>query len=249
MPSSHCFTFGVPPSEHKHGEDYPGHPGPGNGSRGGLVGLVLVFLFGLSFAKPLRHLSQNAFWLPDSQECPQAGHGHDGRDNVDQPRTVEVGYQILGKGERNARNENSRPDLHHPAEADKGPDEPKRNQKREERQLPSDHAGKRLQIEARDGGKGNDRCSQCAIGDRCGICNQRQTRSGKRREPEADEHRSRDGDRCAEAGSAFEESTKRKCDEEQLQSPVVAQVTDRALQNLKLTFFVSESVEEDDAKH
>ena len=71
----------------------------------------------------------------------------------------------------------------------------------------------------------------------------------ERRESEAGEHRAGHGDRCAEAGRAFDERAERKRDEHRLQAAIVGQAADRVLDDLEFAGVDREAVQHDRAEH
>ena len=75
----------------------------------------------------------------------------------------------------------------------------------------------------------DNRSAERAIGDGCGVGDQRQAGSGKRRKAEPDQHRRGDGDWRAKAGCTLEEGPEGKGDQQQLQSPIRGHPADRLL--------------------
>ena len=146
---------------------------------------------------------------------------------------MKVGHQILRNRKAQPGHENRRPDLDHPAKAGKGPDEPEGHQDREERQLPADHPRELLQVEPADCRQRDHRRTQCAIGHRRSVGDQRQPGRGERREAQADENRGGHRNRRTETRGAFEEGAEAKRNQQQLQAPVVGDVGDAVLQYLE----------------
>jgi hypothetical protein len=105
-----------------------------------------------------------------------------------------------------------------------------------------------MEIEAGDGGERNDRGAETAIGYRRRIGDERKARCFERAEAEPDQHGCGDGNRRAEAGSAFEEGAETKGDEEKLQAAVVADPADRTLQHLELARVLGKLVEKNDVE-
>ncbi len=124
----------------------------------------------------------------------------------------------------------------HSAPSGEGPDEPKRHDQREERQLPANHRAEQKRVEAGDVRKSRDRCAERAVGDRRGVGDERQAGGGKRREAKPDQDGARHGDRRPEARRAFEERAERKGNEEKLDAAVGADTADGRLQGLEEPF-------------
>ena len=150
---------------------------------------------------------------------------------------------------RHAGHQDRRPDFDHPAEADEGPDQPERHQHREERQLPSDHAAQRQQIESGHRGEHHDRRTQRAIRHRRGIGDQREARGGERLEAQAHHDRRGDGDRRAETGGAFEERAEAERHQQQLQPAIVRDPGDALLQHVEEPGVGRQLIHEDDIEH
>jgi hypothetical protein len=112
--------------------------------------------------------------------------------------------------------------------------------------LPADHRAEDIGIEAGDLGKALDRRAQRAIGNRCGVRDQRQAGGCQRREAEPDQNRACDRNRRAETGCALEKCAEGERDQEQLQATVVGDPADGALQQFEATGLDRNAVEEND---
>jgi hypothetical protein len=233
------------PGEDEDREEDPRHPREQrpfprvDGAAGGLgdhVGMVLVL-------EPPGRLG-----LPELQEDDGRPHRDDRAGDVDDPRAVEVADEELGDGEAQARGEASGPDLPHRLAAGHRPDEPEGDEEGEERQLPAGHGRERLKVEARDGSQHDDRRAERAESDGRGVPDECDARRQERPETEADQHGCRDRDRRAEARGSFDESSEGEGDEQRLDPPVLREPRDRVLDDLEVTRFHREVVDEDRAK-
>ena len=88
-------------------------------------------------------------------------------------------------------------------------------------------------IETGDGRQALDRRAERAIGDGCGVGDQRKAGSRQRREAEPDQDRAGDRDRRTEAGCAFEEGAEGERDQQELQAAVGGDAADRTLQQFE----------------
>ena len=141
------------------------------------------------------------------------------------------------------------PDPFHAAPARKGPDEPERDEQREERELAPDHGRQCHLIQARYFRQRDDRRSQCAVGHRSRVGDQGQTRCSERRKTETDQNCAGHSHRRAEAGRALEKCAERECNQEELQASILAHVRNTVLQDLEVPFVLGKLVEEDDVEH
>ena len=195
------------------------------------------------------HLRHHPGRVPDAQEQGEASHRDDRGDDVHQPRAMEVRDQVLRDGEADARDQDRRPDLEHAAEAHKRPDQPERDDHREERQLAADHAAELEEVEPGDRGERDHGRAQSTVSHRRGIGDQRQARGRERRKAKSDQHRRRHRNGRAEAGGTLEEGAETEGNEQKLEPTVVADVADASLQDVELALFVGELVEEDDVEN
>ncbi len=188
----------------------------------------------------------NAPGTPNKEKRHQPDDREDRGHDVDQPRSVEIGDQELRDGKASAGDEKRRPDLGHPPEAGEGPNQPERDDDREERQ---DAPGLRAESKKRQPRhplEGDHRRAQGPEGHGGGVGDERQPGGGERAEPEADEDRGRDGHGSPEPGRALEEGAEAKGDEEELQPAVARYARQAFLENLKVPLFARQVEEEND---
>ena len=140
--------------------------------------------------------SHSTFGCQTLQEQDQAAHRDQRSADVDDPGIDVVRDQELRDRERQAGDQNGRPDLLHALPAGERPHHPERHDQREDRQLPSDHRAENIGIEAGHRSEALDRGAQRAIGHRRRIGDQRQAGSRERREAEPDQDRAGDRHRA-----------------------------------------------------
>src|SRR5690606_24575913 len=141
--------------------------------------------------------------------------------DVDDPGAVVVRDEELRDREAEAGGEAGGPDLPHRLAARHRPDEPERDDEREEGELPAGHGREGLDVEPGDGGEYDDRRPERAVGHGRRVADERDAGREERPEAEADEHRGRDGDRRAEARGPLDERPEREGDQEGLDPTVV----------------------------
>ena len=187
--------------------------------------------------------------LPDLEEEDETAHRDQRCTDIDDPWIDVVRDQELRNRERNAGDEDGRPDRRHPAPPRECPDQPERHDQRENRQLAADHRAENIGIETGHRSETLDRRTQRAISDRGGIGDQGQAGSRQRRETETDQDCAGDRDRRSEAGCALEKCAERKRDQQQLQAAVGGDAADGALQQLEPSGLDRNTVEENDVEH
>jgi len=137
--------------------------------------------------------------LPHAEKQDDRANRSHGGENVDEPWTVKVRDEKLQCGKRRAGDENCGPDSKHPAAARICPDQPERDNHREERQLAADHRAQLEEIEIGHALQRDDRRAERAISDRGRVGDEREARRVQRREAQADQQRTSDCDGSAKA--------------------------------------------------
>src|SRR5208283_1670332 len=107
-------------------------------------------------------VSPNRFRMPHLQEQDKAEHRDHGRDDVRQPRPVEVGNQVLWDREAYPSHCNGRPDFLHPFESCVRPHQPEGHQHGEEWQDAADLCAQNNLAITGNRGEGNDRRAERA---------------------------------------------------------------------------------------
>jgi hypothetical protein len=154
------------PQEHEHAQDHPRRPGLDDLRAREAVPDGRSLGLGVRHRRPFaRRARPDLFRMPDLEEQRERAHRADRCDDVDEPRPVDIRTRNCGTANATRPHQDRRPDLDHPAEADERPDQPERHQHREERELPADHCGERLQVDAGDRGEHDDRRAQRAVRD------------------------------------------------------------------------------------
>ena len=172
--------------------------------------------------------------LPDLEEENETAHRDQRGADIDDPRVDEVRDHELRDRERDAGDEDGRPDFLHAAPAGKSPHHPERDDQGKHRQLPSDHRAENIGIDPGDGGETQDRRAECAVGHGRRVGDQRQAGGRKRREAKSDQNRAGNGHRRAETRSALKKGTEGESDQKQLQSTILGDAADGALQQFEL---------------
>ncbi len=136
----------------------------------------------------------------------------------------------------------------HAAEAREHPDQPERNDEREQGQLPADHRAEDLRRIAGDGGEALNRRAEGPEGDGRGVGDEREAGGRQGREAEADQDRAGHGHRGAEAAGALEEGTEGEGHQQQLQASVGGDARHRLLEDREPPLLHRQTVEEDDVE-
>src|SRR5579859_4487579 len=187
-------------------------------------------------------------WLPEAKQNGYGDDRGDGRDNIDEPRPVEIRDEKLRNGEREPGGQCRGPDLPHAAETGHSPNDPERYNEREKRKLASDHLRERDFADAGRFAERDDRCAECAEGDWRRIGDEREAGRGERAKAELHEDGCRHSDRRAEAGGAFEECAERKRDQDDLDARVGRKPREALAQDREVALLDGELVEENQVK-
>jgi hypothetical protein len=155
-------------------------------------------------------------WLPITQQCHRRANRAGAGNDVHEPRTMEVRHQKLRHREGQTRRQSGRPDTPQTTPAGEGDHHPERNEQREKRQLPAHHRGNQPRVQPGDLLQRRDGNAQRPEGHRRGVGDERQSGGMQGLETKLNQDRPGDRHRRAEAGHAFDECAKRKCDQDDL---------------------------------
>src|SRR5262245_34448079 len=174
-------------------------------------------------------------WLPETKkQNEKKDRGNRGR-NIHERRTVKVAYQELGNCERKSGNQTRWPDLPHAFSAGHGPNQPERDNQREDRQLPPNHRTQGVQRKASYTCQSNDRCTKSAKRHRRRIADERKARGRQRSETQADQHGRTNSHRSAESGGALDKGSEAKSNKQCLNTAVTGQPGNGLFYHLKFS--------------
>src|SRR6266540_3222669 len=181
---------------------------------------------------------------PEFQERHHHQQREERRDDVDQGVVHEVRPVKLHRRERQPAYRQRGPDLERLFPIDHAPHQPQRQDQRERRQDSPGHRAQRHFVQSGHAREHAQRIAHAAPGHRRRVGDQTQRRRLKRREPQPDQKRSRNGHRRASAARAFQKGPETERDQNQLQSLVGRERGDRILHHLKLPLLYRDVVEE-----
>ena len=183
--------------------------------------------------------------LPPRAEQREAPERHQATHDVDELRPDVVAPEKLHDRKRSAADEDRRPRAHQAAPSAHRGDQPRRNEQRDERQLPAGHRAQEIRRNPRDGSKREDRRADRAIGHRRSIRDERQASGVQRRKAQTHQQRRRDRHWSAESCRAFDEGAKRERNEQRLHPPIGRETRDRCFDDLELAGRDRQAVQED----
>ena len=215
----------IGPDGDEDGQDGKGRPCLGHLSEGVAFHLERRFLTGET---------EDVFRLPEPEKEGERDQAHQGRGDVGQLGTDEVGGQKLRDCEGASADQDCRPGLAHSAPAVHDEDDPGRDKKRKEGQLASGHRADLERIDAGDLPSDKNRNAHCTEGHGRGVGDETEARGIERVESQTGQQGGRDCHRRAKARCAFEKCAERKADQKHLQALVFGNGDHRGPDDFKL---------------